>query len=381
MCARAGDSEAITDGLAAPGSPVENRRSFLAALLGVGSVFVGGLLAVPLIRFALFPLLRRTTELKSSPVGAVSEFSSLSEPVMRTIQIEQVDGWRRAVSEKALYVTKDQHGQLRVLTSVCPHLGCTVPWNKEKNQFVCPCHGATFSPDGTRVSGPSQRGMDTLETSVQDFEGDELSLLVVRGCLIARDSVFNVRDFLADGSRLAFLAIKDCEKELDQIERKIDEQLPEAITRVGEAKARELLACLKFITDLERIGDLSYSAVMQLQARREKLPTADSRQLVEMASLLYEMLEQIHQGFIERDVLHAQRVLQSDPEVDRLCHSLFQRHLAEPNIPSGQRNFDILLAAQALERIGDHAKNLAEELYSLSEGRSLRHNARKLSTA
>ncbi len=219
------------------------------------------------------------------------------------------------------------------------------------------------------------------EGAAQDSEGDDLSLLVVRGCLIARDSVFNVRDFLADGSRLAFLAIKDCEKELDQIERKIDEELPEAITRVGEAKARELLACLKFITDLERIGDLSYSAVMQLQSRREKLPAADSRQLVEMASLLYQMLEQIHQGFVKRDVSHAQSVLQSDPEVDRLCHSLFQRHLAEPNIPSGQRNFDILLAAQALERIGDHAKNLAEEIFGLSEGRSLRHNARKLSTA
>jgi phosphate transport system protein len=210
---------------------------------------------------------------------------------------------------------------------------------------------------------------------------DELSALVVRGCLIARDAVFNVRDFLADGSRLALLAIKDCEKELDQIERKIDEQLPEAITRVGEAKARELLACLKFITDLERIGDLAYSAVMQLQSRREKLPAADSRQLVEMATLLREMLEKVHQGFLKRDVSYAQSVLQSDPEVDRLCHSLFHRHLAEPNSPSGQKNFDILLAAQALERIGDHAKNLAEELYSLAEGRSLRHNARKLSTA
>ena len=211
--------------------------------------------------------------------------------------------------------------------------------------------------------------------------GDELPALVVRGCLIARDAVFNVRDFLADGSRLAFLAIKDCEKELDQIERKIDEQLPEAITRVGEAKARELLACLKFITDLERIGDLAYSAVMHLQGRREKLPVADSRQLIEMASLLCAMLEQVHQGFLRRDVAQAQRVLQSDPEVDRLCHSLFHRHLAEPNSPTGQKDFDILLAAQALERIGDHAKNLAEELYSLSEGRSLRHNARKLSSA
>jgi phosphate transport system protein len=214
-----------------------------------------------------------------------------------------------------------------------------------------------------------------------DLAEDELTALVVRGCLIARDAVFNVRDFLADGSRLAFLAIKDCEKELDQIERKVDDQLPEAITRVGEAKARELLACLKFIIDLERIGDLAYNAVMQLESRREKLPAADARQLVEMAALLCEMLEQIHRGFVQRDVAEAQSVLKSDPEVDRLCHALFHRHLAEPNSPTGQKNFDILLAAQALERIGDHAKNLAEEIYGLSEGRSLRHNARKLSTA
>lgn len=213
---------------------------------------------------------------------------------------------------------------------------------------------------------------------VEELPEDELSALVLRACLIARDAVFNVRDSLANGSRLAFLAIKDCEKELDQIERKIDEQLPGAITRVGETKARELLACLKFITDLERIGDLAYSAIMQLQSRRERLPAADSRQLVEMASLLCQMLEQVHRGFLTRNLSYAQSVLQSDPEVDRLCHALFQRHLAAPNSPASAQNFDILLAAQALERIGDHAKNLAEEIYGLAEGRSLRHITRKL---
>lgn len=153
---------------AAPKPLPESRRSFLAALLGVGAVFVGALLSVPLIRFALFPLIRRTTELKGSPVGELSEFTSSTEPVMRTIQIEQVDGWRKAVSEKAVYITKDRQGQLRVLTSICPHLGCTVPWNKDKKQFICPCHGGMFAPDGSRVSGPSLRGMDTLETSVEN---------------------------------------------------------------------------------------------------------------------------------------------------------------------------------------------------------------------
>jgi len=162
------DSEGVTQNSTTAKPSPQNRRSFLGALVALGSVFVGGLLSVPLIRFAIFPLIRRTTDLKNSPVGSLSEFSSLTEPAMRTIQIEQIDGWRKTVSEKIVYITKDQRNQLSVLTSICPHLGCTVPWNKEKKQFICPCHGGTFSADGSRVSGPSQRGMDTLETSVQD---------------------------------------------------------------------------------------------------------------------------------------------------------------------------------------------------------------------
>jgi menaquinol-cytochrome c reductase iron-sulfur subunit len=162
------DSEGVTQiSTTAEPSP-QNRRSFLGALVALGSVFVGALLSVPLIRFAIFPIIRRTTDLKSSRVGSLSEFSSLTEPALRTIQIEQIDGWRKTVSEKVVYITKDQRNQLSVLSSICPHLGCTVPWNKEKKQFICPCHGGTFSVDGSRVSGPSQRGMDTLETSVQD---------------------------------------------------------------------------------------------------------------------------------------------------------------------------------------------------------------------
>jgi menaquinol-cytochrome c reductase iron-sulfur subunit len=150
------------------GPALESRRSFLGVLLGLGSFLVGALLAVPLIRFALFPLLRRTTETKNSPLGERNGFSSLTEPTMHTIQIEQVDGWRKAISEKVVYVTKDKQGQLCVLSSICPHLGCTVPWDEDKKEFVCPCHVSVFAADGARISGPSLRGMDTLETTVQD---------------------------------------------------------------------------------------------------------------------------------------------------------------------------------------------------------------------
>lgn len=146
------------------------RRSFLGTLLALGSVCVATLLAVPLIRFTLFPLLRRTTDLEASTVGPMTDFASLSTPVARTIQIELVDGWRKTVSEKAVYVTADDHGKLCVLSSICPHLGCTVPWVPAKNAFVCPCHGATFTPSGKHVSGPALRGMDALETDVKDGE-------------------------------------------------------------------------------------------------------------------------------------------------------------------------------------------------------------------
>jgi len=202
---------------------------------------------------------------------------------------------------------------------------------------------------------------------------DDLVRLALKACLIARDAAFNLRDLLTSSSRMAFLAIKDCEQELDQLERQIDERMPEAITRVNEARARQLLSSLKSTTDLERIGDLIMSVALRFQARTAKMPASDTRQLVEMSSVLREMLDLIHQGFSNLDLDCARKVLQMDKDIDRICHGLFQKHLAE-TVPQGDTSgFEILLMAQALERAGDHTTNLAEDLYSLIEGRSLRH--------
>src|SRR5579864_1781487 len=158
---------------------------------------------------------------------------------------------------------------------------------------------------------------------------DDLVRLALKACLIARDAAFNVRDLLTTSSRMAFLAIKDCEKELDLIERQIDEQLPAAITRVNETRARQLLSSLKSTTDLERIGDLVMSVAMRVQSRTTKMPAADVRQLVEMSAVLRDMLDLIHQGFSTLDLDCARKVLQMDKEIDQVCHALFQKHLAE----------------------------------------------------
>ena len=206
---------------------------------------------------------------------------------------------------------------------------------------------------------------------------DDLARLALKGCLIARDAAFNLRDLLTNSSGMAFLAIKDCEKELDVIERQIDERLPAAITRVGEVRARQLLSTLKSTTDLERIGDLVMSVAMRVQARTEKIPASDIRNLVEMTVAVHDMLDLIHKGFTTLDVECARKVLQMDKEIDRICHGLFQKHLTETVSQEDTSHFEILLMAQALERAGDHTTNLAEDLYSLIEGRSLRHLPKK----
>ncbi len=204
-----------------------------------------------------------------------------------------------------------------------------------------------------------------------------LTKLALRGCMVAIDAAFNIEEFLQNSSHMAFLAINDCEKELDRMERQIDEQLPIAITEVTEPEARELLACLKFITDLERIGDLFAWVAHRLQILQLKLPQKDKEQLIEMAGIVHKMLQQVQQGFAERDFDRARSVLQVDTNIDQIYRSLFRRHFSNTEEKQIQRSTDVLLMAQALERAGDHAKNLAEELYHLIEGRSMRHLPKK----
>jgi menaquinol-cytochrome c reductase iron-sulfur subunit len=144
------------------------RRSYLGWLVGLCTAGVGAALSIPLVRFALYPLRVRTTDIQWSDVGPASNFASLSEPVQRSVSVSQIDGWRKTVSDKVVYVTKASSGTLEVLSAVCPHLGCSVQWRSSKGQFECPCHGASFRLDGARIAGPSPRSMDALQTQVEN---------------------------------------------------------------------------------------------------------------------------------------------------------------------------------------------------------------------
>ncbi len=203
---------------------------------------------------------------------------------------------------------------------------------------------------------------------------EELPRIAEHACLVAMDAAFNFADYINNGSAWAFRAIKDCEKELDRLERQVDEELPGAITQVKESKARELLACLKFITDLERIGDLLLGAAHKAQQLKDPLTTEDKKQLSEMASILRTMLNNVHQGFTSRDLKHATTVLKSDTGINHLRDAIMRRYLRPNKSTNERREITVMMMAQSLERAGDHAQNLAEELFHLVRGHSFRHH-------
>ena len=147
---------------------VINRRSFFGALLAVGSAGMGALLAVPVLRYVLYPLYAKATGTEWSDVGDLSEFANSKGPVRKTITFTQRDGWREVVSAQSVYVSRDEKGQLAVLSAICPHLGCSVSWQAGNDKFVCPCHGGEFKADGLHIFGPPPRAMDRLPTQLKD---------------------------------------------------------------------------------------------------------------------------------------------------------------------------------------------------------------------
>lgn len=219
------------------------------------------------------------------------------------------------------------------------------------------------------------------KASAAPQSGSELTKLAQEACLVAKDAAYNLRDYLENSSNMALMAVSDCEKELDRMERRIDQEMPAAITQVNETEARQLLACLKFIIDLERIGDLTWSVGKRIQALHTKLLREDLQDLSDMAAVLEKMLKTIHAGFIHRDLDSAAWVMNTDSQVDQSCRSVFRRHLESRDRRPREYSTTILLVAQAFERAGDHTKNLAEELVHLVEGRSMRHEPKRKAPA
>lgn len=135
------------------------RRSFLVVVpLGIFASIAGAA-----FRF-LRPRISAATDrwLDVAPLDAVTG----SQPVSKKVVAEHIAGWAITTEEHNVFVLPARSNQ--VVSAICPHEGCEVLWEQERNQFSCPCHESYFAADGTRLSGPSPRDLDPLPTRVQD---------------------------------------------------------------------------------------------------------------------------------------------------------------------------------------------------------------------
>ena len=92
-----------------------------------------------------------------------------------------------------------------------------------------------------------------------------------------------------------------------------------------------------------------------------------------MATILEKMLADVGHSFYRRDVKKAIDVLRADAEMDRLRNLIFLRHIENPENVARQASLQVIFMTQSLERAGDHAKNLAEEVCHFVSGHSVRH--------
>jgi len=210
-------------------------------------------------------------------------------------------------------------------------------------------------------------------------EHDEIMALTLQAVELAKSAVTHAIDGLAQKSSAPFLAANKCEQELDRLDREVDERVTHAVICASPAEAGGLLACMKFMIDLERIGDLVSSFGGCAQAIGSRIEMDDVKDLIHMATVLEQMLTDIRAAFADRSLDRVISVMRGDAVIDRIRNLLFIRHVENSEGTAGPEGIHVLFMAQALERAGDHTKNLAEEVCHLVTGQTMRHVMRSKS--
>jgi Rieske Fe-S protein len=151
-----------------PVDPLTVSRRWL--LLTVGAFFnavVGVAVAVPVVKYLLSPIKSDDAYKSWVSLGSVDTFpvgetrlAKFTNPVSLAWdgETDRVACWVRRISEK----------EFQVFAINCAHLGCPVRWFPQSGLFMCPCHGGAYYADGSRASGPPERGLFTYDTKIVD---------------------------------------------------------------------------------------------------------------------------------------------------------------------------------------------------------------------
>jgi Rieske Fe-S protein len=130
--------------------------------------FVVAALAIPIVRFLLYSVTRgrKNGYLSWVSLGTVSQFPE-GETRLATFRNPYTTPTDGKTAETACWVRRVEGEQFQVFAVNCAHLGCPVRWFPQSGLFMCPCHGGAYYQDGSRASGPPERGLFEYPNKVQ----------------------------------------------------------------------------------------------------------------------------------------------------------------------------------------------------------------------
>jgi phosphate transport system protein len=140
---------------------------------------------------------------------------------------------------------------------------------------------------------------------------------------------------------------------------------------------RSIVAAVKINTDLERVGDMAVNIAEAARRYSQHPPVKKLIDIPRMAGIAQGMLRDALDAFVRRDVGLAQQVLNEDDKLDALKTQIFRELLTYMLQDPGtiEPALDLILISRHLERIGDHATNIAEDVIFMVSARDVRHHA------
>jgi menaquinol-cytochrome c reductase iron-sulfur subunit len=166
-------------------SAKHSRRAFLFKLSLLVNGAVGAVMAVPIIGYLLGPAMKKGSSYNSwVTLGPLSDFPE-GETRLVNYRNPVTTSWDGQTGDLPCWVRRISGTTFQVFAINCAHLGCPVRWFAQSELFLCPCHGGAYYADGTRASGPPERGLFEYEHKVS---GDRLMILAGKMPTLANEA-------------------------------------------------------------------------------------------------------------------------------------------------------------------------------------------------
>ena len=212
------------------------------------------------------------------------------------------------------------------------------------------------------------------------LELDELRKLLLQMGGAVESAVHRSVRSLMDRDEAVARRVLEAEASINQMEIDIDRMATRLLV-LQQPMARDLrflTSVLKINADLERMGDLAKNTALRTLALLKLPPVKLNIDIPHMSSLVESMLLKSLDAFVKEDSDLAQEVLMADEEVDRVRSTAYGEIVAHMQMHPAdvQSGVEMIFVVRNLERIGDHATNIAEDVIFMSKGIDVRHHAR-----